>query len=326
MSNCTPVFIKFIRDSEESDFLLEKYPNAFLLLCLIAKRARRVANHPDGLEIGQAYLGDHFKCGLTRQQYRTALNVLTIRGHITILENCRTRQKSTTGSTTVGTLVKLLSSNVWDINIEDHNHRINHRPTTDQPPTNHKEELKKPKELKRTTTPTSSFPKSQEPKKSVVVVFPIIEKLDIGLTTEQKIELSKFPLEHVQKCIDFILDPSFKPKKGTVDALFWAVRQKNAPSHTKVAGDEKERLEDEINAILWSSGYKKIVEDNQKIKDQGIMLIPCFTKTGELGLEQISRSSDQFRNDLVECRRILYKKFKINGNVNKKGESYALHS
>jgi len=153
----TERFIKFI-PSFESDFLQENHPNAFLLLCLIAKRARRTSGNPDGLEIGEAYLGDHKKAGIiSRQQYRTALDILIGRGHIKKIETCRTRKKSTTeittGTTTIGTKIKLLRSDIWDINTEDNdhqiNHLINHRPTTDQPRTrmnkNEKNENKKEK-------------------------------------------------------------------------------------------------------------------------------------------------------------------------------------
>lgn len=135
-------FIKFI-DSEEAHFLLVKHPKAFLLLHLIAKRARRIPGLPDGLEIGEALIGDFKECGLkTRAEYRHALEVLKKRAHIKISETCRTRQKATTGTTTEGTRVKLLTSSIWDINSEENNHRNNHLTTTEQPPNNHEQECK----------------------------------------------------------------------------------------------------------------------------------------------------------------------------------------
>jgi hypothetical protein len=48
-------FVKLIR-STLTDFLQEKHPNAFLLLSLIARRARRTSGHPDGLKIGECYV------------------------------------------------------------------------------------------------------------------------------------------------------------------------------------------------------------------------------------------------------------------------------
>ena len=113
-------FIKYI-PSEAASWLRSKYPFAFLLLNLIAERARRLPNDPSGLEIGEAYIGDYESIGCTRQQYRTALHVLIHRKYLTICETCRTRKKSTTGPTTVGTKVKLLNSDIWDMNLENTN-------------------------------------------------------------------------------------------------------------------------------------------------------------------------------------------------------------
>ena len=85
-------FIKFI-DSEESQYLQENHLNAFSLLCLIAKRARRISGNPDGLEIGECFIGDYRKAGIeTRKKYRVALNILVQRNHIEIIETCRTRK------------------------------------------------------------------------------------------------------------------------------------------------------------------------------------------------------------------------------------------
>ncbi len=133
------LFLKLSRD-DEAEYLAKKHPNAFILLFFIAKRARRYDGHPDGLTIGQCHIGDHENMGLSRQEYRTALALLETKRFLQIVENCRTRQKSTTGSTTVGTLVKLCDSRIYDINPDKGNHRPNHRPTTDQPPTNHEQE------------------------------------------------------------------------------------------------------------------------------------------------------------------------------------------
>lgn len=112
-------FIKFI-PSEKSDWLQENHPNAFLLLCLIAKRARRTSGHPDGLEIGMAQIGDYKSAGIeTEKKYRTAKNVLLRLGAIEIIETSRKSKKWATQRAINGTLVKILKSDVWDINQED---------------------------------------------------------------------------------------------------------------------------------------------------------------------------------------------------------------
>lgn len=121
----------------EADFLASKHPFAFLLLYWIARRARRISGLTDGLDIGTAKIGDWEEMGMSRQNYRTALKVLIKYKFLEILETNRTRKKSTTGSTTEGTLVRLLDSRIWDINPEPTNQRSNHCPTTAQPLPNH---------------------------------------------------------------------------------------------------------------------------------------------------------------------------------------------
>ena len=66
-----PYFVKWM-DTAESEMLL-RHPPEMALLGLIARRARWAAAAPvDGLESGEAFLGDLGACGLTRRQYRTA--------------------------------------------------------------------------------------------------------------------------------------------------------------------------------------------------------------------------------------------------------------
>ncbi len=145
-------FIKFIKDSEESDFLQKHHPNAFLLLCHVAKRARRYSGDPDGLKIGEAFIGDYKDAGIeSEMKYRTAKKILIQRQHLLFIESCRTRKKATTGTTTKGTKVKLLKSGVWDINEETDNDLRNERVTTEQRPDNDEQEVKEVKEDKNKT-------------------------------------------------------------------------------------------------------------------------------------------------------------------------------
>ena len=184
-------FIKFIT-SEESEYLQENYPNAFLLLCLIARRARRLGGHPDGLEIGEAHIGDFNKAGIeTRGQYRQALDILIKRAHIKKVETCRTRQKTTTGTTTKGTKVKLLRSDVWDINSEDNNHRNDQRATTEQPPSNHEQErTRKKKKEKKVNTPP---------------IFLIERRKDVSTSEEDHNKLvEKYGIDFVNEAYDFL--------------------------------------------------------------------------------------------------------------------------
>lgn len=132
-------FIKFI-PSEESFWLIHKKPNAFRLLTHIANTARRRNGNPDGLLIGQCHLQHWKNYDFTEQEYRTAKDILVKRKHIIIIETNRTRQKSTTGSTTNSTLVQICSSTIFDINPESDNDLINDRATTEQRPSNDKQE------------------------------------------------------------------------------------------------------------------------------------------------------------------------------------------
>ncbi len=153
-------FIKFI-PSKEAMWLLKNKGHAFRLLTIIAESARRYSGDPDGLEIGECFIGGHENYDMTEQNYRTAKDILVKRQHLKIVETCRTRKKSTTGVTTVGTKVKLLSSIVWDINSDEGNDRSNDCPTTDQRPTNDKlrknKKEKKEEENKQPHTPSLNF-------------------------------------------------------------------------------------------------------------------------------------------------------------------------
>lgn len=87
--------------------MLEERPTAFLLLSLIANRARRT-NEKDlmvDLEIGEALIGDYFAYGVTRAVYRTDKEYLIRNGFIL-----------TTKADRRGTIVKLIDSDIFDIN------------------------------------------------------------------------------------------------------------------------------------------------------------------------------------------------------------------
>src|SRR5205807_1422791 len=96
-------FIMFNRTPEAMEILREPY--AFALLALIAQRARwRSLLSTDNLEIGEALLGDYENFGMSRAIYRNSIKKLI-------------RWKQITSRTTnKGTIAKLISSLVFDIN------------------------------------------------------------------------------------------------------------------------------------------------------------------------------------------------------------------
>lgn len=222
-------FIKFI-PSEESEWLLINKPNASRLLQLIAMRARREPGHPDGLEPGECYLGDWKDTNFTEQQYRTAKDILVSRAHIKIVETCRTRKKSTTGSTTVGTKVKLLSSSVWDININLNNDRINDRATTEQRPSNDKQER---------TRKNKNEKEEQQP----VAVFSVLENFECeGLGVDEKsIVAKKYSLRTIENAIEVISSPNFKPQESLLKSFYAALKGEWKPNKGKKCDVEKNR-------------------------------------------------------------------------------------
>ena len=99
-------FIKMIKSQRTSELI--KDPNVFMLLTQIASRAKRTNDFSiHGLEIGEALIGDYESIGLTRGQYREAIKRAEKYNLIT-----------TISTTNKGTVVKLINSDIFDINQE----------------------------------------------------------------------------------------------------------------------------------------------------------------------------------------------------------------
>ncbi len=132
-------FIKLSRE-ELTEELVLKHPNAFILLTIIALRARREDSPlKDSLVAGQALIGDYEYMGLTEQKYRTAKKVLENNGLIT------------TRATNRGTIATLVNTMVYDVNIHSGNEQGNaditnkQRTDNEQITTNKKERTKEGK-------------------------------------------------------------------------------------------------------------------------------------------------------------------------------------
>lgn len=165
-------FIKYI-PSEKADWLQENYPNAFLLLCQIAKRARRYNGHIDGLEIGMASIGDYKTAGIeTEKKYRLAKAVLVQYKLIEIIETRKNCKKRATKKATNGTLVKLLNSEIWDINSEIEGEREGEqRATKGRPKGDEQERRKKEERMNKENTNISSEGKKLPSKATIVFSF-----------------------------------------------------------------------------------------------------------------------------------------------------------
>lgn len=99
-------YIQLFR-SPETYNLLEEDPKAYLLLSQIALRAKRTDGFSaKNLEIGEAFIGDHEKIGLTQGEYRGAKKRLEKYGFASFRP------------TNKGTIAKLISSSIFDINEE----------------------------------------------------------------------------------------------------------------------------------------------------------------------------------------------------------------
>lgn len=113
-----------LKRSDDTLALLSN-PNAFALLTIIAIRARRTDSfNVHSLKPGEALVGDYASCGLTRQQYRTALSKLEMWKFIA------------TTATNKGTIATLADTRIYDINKSEPNQQDNHPATTQQPTDN----------------------------------------------------------------------------------------------------------------------------------------------------------------------------------------------
>jgi len=131
-------FLQLVRN-EKTLWLIEHFPNCFLLLTIIALQARRYPDKNDGLDIGDAIIGEletSKKAGLSRKAYRTALDKLEELNFIETvynpewksklyLANCKKIgippkcQKRATKRAIKSKVVCLINLEVYDINSED---------------------------------------------------------------------------------------------------------------------------------------------------------------------------------------------------------------
>jgi hypothetical protein len=187
-------WIKLMR-TEHTEALLHTYPNAFRLLTQIALRGRRTDSTVLGLQRGEALIGDYKSIGLTRQKYRTALQLLCTLGFLTIKTTNR------------GTIAKLVGTSVYDINIETDNQQLNHQITIKQPSDNHqittnKEDKKIKREEKKKKIP--SPPEGSEVKAVANDATKPMSKKEAVEKIVNEIEIKLFPVSN-RKRIEVLL-------------------------------------------------------------------------------------------------------------------------
>jgi hypothetical protein len=113
--------------------LARNHPKAYLfLMSVIAERVE--------WGTGRAFLGDYKEYGMTRQEYRTALGVLSCNQQNS-KKQPQPNQQITIKTTNKGTVVYLLPTAILEFGTNSNNHQNNHNSTN-----------KQPTKLKKTTT------------------------------------------------------------------------------------------------------------------------------------------------------------------------------
>lgn len=183
-------FFKALRSNEALELMT--YPPAFMLLFQIAYRARRT-DEPNiyGLTKGQALIGDYKKIGLTRQQYRTAIDKLKSNQFITIK------------TTNKGTVATLINTKIFDIN--DGSKQPAEQPTSNQQATTNKN-VKNEKNDNMFDQFYSHYPKKVDKKKAKEIFIKLPEEVQLRAIEAVKAYSAKCQREKTES--KFIAHPS----------------------------------------------------------------------------------------------------------------------
>ena len=268
--------------SAEWRFLIKHKPNAFLLFSLIAGRAKyHDENGDDSLAINEAYIGDFKSCGLTRNEYRTAIKDLKERNHIITR---RVRRGSvamivsddvfepTNKSTTITTNINY--SETTNINSSDeplktdlilkkentkHQYKSGNHDHFKNQLNNHKQEIKENKETTTTTTKTTIINND---------VVDVLNKYQI--VGKKAVEIASHPLAEA-KLIDDICY-STKASNGRQGAMvikiFAALEYRKLKSLKPKKKRVVEILEKDSIEPTPPEELKKIKETTKQLKDK----------------------------------------------------------
>lgn len=229
--------------NEKAETLTTTYPNAALILSLIAQRARWTpdTNPINGLGHMECFISSNdFKGsrkgrGMTRQQFRSALNFLLDSGFATKLSTNRTTNEAYR--------IKLIDSSIYDINPKYNNQPINQpintESTTNQPQKN----KERKKELKHGSL--------QSPSKSVVPKIQVMEF--IHLTTEEYEKLKAEFADTLTAMLDTL--NSYKGSTG---------KRYKSDYHT-LRGWVKDRVLEEKSRVSALKSIKKAPTDTPQV-------------------------------------------------------------
>lgn len=246
--------------------LATKYKNAFILLTIIAHRARRNDNsiNEHNLELGEALIGDYATCGMSEQEYRTAKLQLT---RFKII---------TTRATTKGTIAKLTDTSIYDINIDEANEQDNGQVTDDstgsqrtpnERPTTNKEVKKVKKKKKERIYPENSNEFR-------------LAKLLFNLILERKPDYKKPDLQSWAIHIDRMINLDNRNPDGIEKVIRWSQKDKvdgnpkwngwqNIILSTAALREKFDQIELQMNQ--QNGGRKSLEEQVKQFQAKGLL-------------------------------------------------------
>jgi len=295
-------FIKLHREGLE---LLEASPSAFLLLVLIAFRARRTGStySTHKLKMNEAVIGDHETIGLTRQQYRGAMEKLEKYGLAVFKRDKR------------GTIATLISTAIFDINAESGEDAFNdkqpfqnllgaiqqptdkHKATmlepseqpsdlsmenrreqpSEQPTRSHQATTREPERDQFATTrqPLTKKEEKEEERAAAAFSHTIFKCLDgLDLSDQEKRSLMRYGERRVAHAVEFV------KRKQDVDSvigmLTWVCQQPELPELPREKRKNltpQQKLACEYNRFLGSNGYPALAKQNEETIPNDRMMI-----------------------------------------------------
>lgn len=322
----------FIKLHREGLDLLKDSPPAFLLLVLIALRAKRADPIYSSykLKANEAFIGDYGTIGLTRSEYRTAIEKLEKQGLVKF------------HATTKGTIATLVSTTLLDINAEpgetDDKEPSSSRlaaieqPTVDQviailspsekpsklsmenqgkqpseKPTNrHQIAFSSPRDSQpvASKSPLTKKEEKEEEKRAAAAysrtVYKCLDGLD--LSDQEKRSLMCYSEHRVAHAVEFV------KKKKNVDSpiglLTWVCQQPTLPELPRESQKNRtpqQKLAWEYNQFLSSNGYtaqakqneEKIPNDRMVILEQGQLMPITLNHPLQILQEDFRKSKEE---------------------------------
>lgn len=331
-------FIKLYREGLE---LLEASPSAFLLLALIAFRARRTgatySTHK--LKMNEAVIGDHETIGLTRQQYRGAMEKLEKYG-LAVFK----RDKK-------GTIATLTSTAIFDINAESGEDALidkqpfrnllgaiqqptdNHKATmlepseqpsdlsmenrreqpSEQPTRNHQATTREPERNQFATTgqPLTKKEEKEEERAAAAFSQTFFKCLDgLDLSDQEKRSLTRYGESRVAHAVEFV------KRKQDVDSIIgmltWVCQQPELPELPREKRKNltpQQKLALEYNRFLESNGYPALAKQNEEtIPNDRMMILEIGRPMSIVLNHSLLTLQDDFgksKDEILKSRRIV---------------------